>query len=126
MEEITITKLENAQNSSEQNPKPGDTKVIPFNFVMVTLIDRGSVDLSKKISLEYEIDLLDPQGKSLKKSTIDVEIPSGKKRMRINANIQGMPITIPGDYHFRIGLKNSSEKLFQEVASIPLELKGEF
>lgn len=98
---------------------PQDDKlVIPLNIQLVSFwsID----DYHKENTSEIKIELIDPQGKLIRSFINILQSKKGNKRLRSIANIQGMPITENGLYHYRVLQKHGNE--FKLVSELPLEV----
>ena len=65
---------------------------------------------------------MDPKEKELKKIIVPIKFQNGIRRNRLRIRFKALDITIPGDYGFRISVKNS-KGFFEHVDTIPLEVK---
>lgn len=73
--------------------------------------------------LEIKGELIDPQGEVLNSYQNKFSVKTGVERFRNRTNIQGLPLTIPGRYVFRLWQKSNGEKEMKVVAELPLEVK---
>lgn len=99
-------------------------KVIPFVFEIVMLLRRivsSTVD-DREITTDIEVALVDPEEKELKKIIAPVKFQKGIQRNRLRIRFNTLDITVPGNYGFRISVKNS-EGFLKHVGTIPLEVK---
>lgn len=72
---------------------------IPFNFQMITLWKRQNhTDAGTDVDAKIQVDFLDPDKKSLQKTTLNFAIPMTKVRARNVLNINGLAVTKTGEY----------------------------
>ena len=95
--------------------------VIPLNFEVVSLLSNTEVKGETKI--EIKIVILNPEMDKLGDFVAPIVIPAGKKRMRSRVKMSGLPIKGGGDYIVLVSLKTKEDKNFQDVASLPFEVK---
>ncbi|MDE2213237.1 MAG: hypothetical protein KGJ34_01765 [Patescibacteria group bacterium] len=96
---------------------------VPFQFDIVVLVARSSKsDLSRGMSLEAKVCLLDPDRKILMENKFPGLMEKNKRRLRFNLKFNGMPISRNGDYTFLVSVKEKDEKNFSEEVEIPLEV----
>ena len=94
--------------------------VIPIEFQLVSYWSRQQAD--EKINLKAAGELFDANGKIINSFQNSFLIKSGIMRFRSRTNIQGLPITGPGQYHlrfYRLNIKNEREM----VAELPIDVK---
>ena len=94
--------------------------VIPIEFQLVSYWSRQQAD--EKINLKAAGELFDANGKIINSFQNSFLIKSGIMRFRSRTNIQGLPITGPGQYHLRfyqLNIKNEREV----VADLPIDVK---
>lgn len=101
----------------EKMPK-NDKLVVPINLQVISLW--LIKDLTKENSSEIKLEFIDPKGKVLNEFINILKVPTGEKRMRNIANIQGLQITEEGRYYYRISQKKSNK--FIEVVKLPLDI----
>ncbi len=94
--------------------------VAPFNFEVVTLLDRESPRGEPEVALKAGI--VDPAGKTLGNFDHLVRFVEGKRRMRVVMKIIGMPVNKSGVYRVMIMLKEQGGGDYKIVAEIPLEV----
>jgi len=125
-----------------------DTNNISLNSVFEQLgvdIDKQAKGNSIRIPIEYEIvsfwlnsesnkerqffietAIIDPKGTRLQSFPQVVVMPVGIKRTRARFKIQGLELTVSGNYIFIISFKEKAIESFKKVAEIPLEVKINF
>lgn len=118
IEEITITP--SGEATPEKAFKSGLLVGHPFEIVI--LFSRVDDNISEELNSEFIITLSDPLGKALMNAVFPAKIEKDKKRLRINIKMNGIKITLEGNYVFRIYLKNEATKE-EELASIPFDVK---
>lgn len=116
MEELTVT-------ISKKAPK--DLKIatinIPISYEVVSYLLKDSKNNEDNPLIRIQI--LNPKGKIMKSFEHLVAWEKGKERMRTRAHIMGLNVDLPGNYIFRIYLKEKIEDEYSQVAEIPLKVK---
>lgn len=99
---------------------------VPINFEVVSFWLKDSAEKVVKANLEIEI--IDPEGKVLKKFPQTLEFPPNIRRLRSRLRILGFVLTVSGNYVFKVKIKDEKRKEYQDVAELPLEvnLKKEY
>ena len=100
-------------------------KPIPLQHEIVMLWRRAlstTID-DRAIQVEVKIALLDPSGTELSQLIYPLSLPGDRRRVRTKFRVDGLPLTTPGDYVYRILLKNIENADFEEVFKIPFEVK---
>ena len=116
LEEINVTFTKNKEDS-----KFPEKLNIPMNYEIVSFWLKGKKEELVRAQIEYS--LISPDGKELCNKTQDMEIPINIRRFRSRMKISGLPVTIIGDYTFKVKLKERNEKSFKLYADLPLEVK---
>jgi hypothetical protein len=99
-----------------------DSKVtIPASFQIVSLWKRNN-NLNLELKNEVKISLQDPKGKEMQHVEYPMVIPADKKRMRFITPVNGMNITIEGEYRFIVTIKEPSQTAFKKVAELPIDV----
>lgn len=93
---------------------------IPLEYEVVSMWYKKEKEISVKGKVELEI--VNPKGKVEKIFSQDIELITGKKRLRSRMKIRGFAISMNGDYLFRIKMREEGEKSFHIVAQIPFEV----
>lgn len=117
IEEITI---DLPIDYEKQIDKDG-LSVIPVQFKLVSLWNR--VAFGNEILIgDVKVVFKDPEGNNVQDFTYTLNIPSDKRRMRFNVDLNGLKINLnkSGNYIFEINIKGPNEISFQKVAEIPL------
>jgi len=107
IDEITVDLK--ANDPSKVNKNSIEKINIPINFQVISVWKRNNLsDSDKATDTKLEVEFLDPIGNSLAKSIIEMHLPADKKRNRYILNVNGMQITITGEYQiqFREIMKN--------------------
>lgn len=98
--------------------KASDSKlVVPVKFQLVSFWIIGN-DQSEVLNVEGE--LIDPQGQVLNNFSNTFNIKKGVKRFRNRTNIDGLTVSVPGEYIFRMKYKPEGETKYKIVAEVPL------
>jgi len=102
-------------------PEPQKDKiVIPIEFNIVNFwIDD---DTTKERKFFVEIDLIDPDNKTLNTTSAEYIMKKGVKRFRNRIKAQGLSITKDGRYWFKIKMKEKKKDKFKEVGELPLDI----
>lgn len=101
--------------------KVGDGKlVVPVKLQLVSFWTINGSNQAHVLNVEGE--LIDPKGQILNKFNNIFNIKKEVKRFRNRTNIDGLPVTEPGEYTFRIKYKPENESKYQVVAEIPLNI----
>jgi len=102
----------------------GKTKVAIDHEISLTW--RRVVDLSladKRISFMCRISLVDPSGSVLEQTTNTFWFQEKSRRTRQRIRIDGFVVTEPGDYIYRIDVKDNEADDFRKVNEIPFEVR---
>ena len=94
-------------------------KIISFPIQVISLWRRLDKEPFKKISqIEARAELLDPEEKVVYAQNFNLTLEENKERLRHRLMFEGLPLTIPGIYRFKISLSKS-----QQVVYVPLRIK---
>lgn len=104
---------------AENNPK---IPVVNINFELFTLWKKNKKGLA--VSALEKIDFIDPKGVVLGTIKSPLELSKDKDRFRLRVLIEGLKVTTPGEYKFKISVKDKSAVTYEVVAQIPLEVKA--
>ncbi|MBI4067534.1 hypothetical protein HY407_04060 [Candidatus Gottesmanbacteria bacterium] len=98
---------------------------IPIEFEVVCMWVKNDKTPFKG---NLNVEILNPKGTVVKNFEQPLEMPETMKRLRSRLKIMGMVVEEPGDYIFRVNVKEEGQKLYKAVAELPLEinLKKEF
>jgi|AMQJ01.1.fsa_nt_gi hypothetical protein len=113
VEEITV-------NFSKPEDISMPQKNIPINFTVISLW--SDEDTSKRRKFEYLMEILDPQNKKISEFSNISIFEAGKKRLRTIIQINGMAVTLEGEYTIVVKYKMKSDK-FIVASKIPLDIK---
>jgi len=94
---------------------------IPLQYQVVTFISKEKEDM-KDIKYSIRVTLENSDGEKKILINQNLTFLAHKKRMRSINQIQGLPVSKSGVYHFIVELKENGGK-FQKVADLPLEVK---
>jgi len=117
LEELNVSLTTKNARSNKLPEKVG----IPINYEIVCLWFKKNTQELASAQIEYS--LISPEGKELIKNTQSMEIPVNIRRFRSRMKISGLPLTINGDYFFKVKIKESGDKNFKLVSKLPLEVK---
>lgn len=95
---------------------------IPVTLEITSFFQRHDLSAGE-LKSDAMLTLLDPKGKILKENPFQIIFPSGAKRLRFRTKLNGMPITVPGEYRFILKIEEGKD--FSEVSSLPLDIKIE-
>lgn len=76
----------------------------------------------KIVKADVIVEIVDPRGAVLKSFKQPIEMLENIKRFRTRFQIQGIGLTITGNYKFIIKVKESKDKEFKIVSEVPLEV----
>ena len=116
VEQINISKK---QNTLTQKRESGKNLRIPTQLELLTLWGREDSDGR---SVDAKMQLFDPQGKVLINQQYQLVFEEGKKRLRFRARMDGIIISIPGEYFFVISTKED-KKEYRDKVQIPVDVK---
>lgn len=111
--DINPTPQAKGQNNPEYN--------IPLQYQVVTLISKEKED-ARDTKYSIRVTLVNSEGKKKILVSQDLTFLAHKKRMRSINQIQGLPVSQSGIYHFIVELRENDGN-FQKVADLPLEVK---
>lgn len=101
-------------------PKDGSIN-IPLQYQIVSFF--VTTEKNKTEKGKIKIDIISPAGKNFTVLDNTFEIPKNIQRMRVINTIQGIGVTIPGIYTFKISLSQSEKDKYVKVAEIPLDVE---
>lgn len=121
VEEITITSI--PQIAENRSPKDGSPQKfsIPLNLTITSLWQRNDDVNEGDMSVDARIRFTDPKGEMVNQNPLPLSFKKGFKRLRAITMINAITFTTPGEYRFVI--EASTNKGFEEVCSIPLQIK---
>ena len=93
---------------------------VPLEFELTSLWYRESSE--GEYSFDFKIELQDPSNKKISKFENVLVFPNGKKRLRSQLKIQGLPINDSGVYKFLISFKDKKMKAFQNALELPIDI----
>jgi hypothetical protein len=118
LEQLNVPK----EKFSKAADNPAANVVVGVNCELITLWKKAEKD--KVVLAEEKIELADPNNKVLGSIINAIEIPENSHRARIRVVVNGVKITVEGEYKFKISVKNKEDKNFVEMAQVPLEIKA--
>lgn len=98
---------------------------IPIEFEVVSMWVKNDKTNFKG---NLKVEILNPKGVIVKNFEQPLEMPETMKRLRSRLRIMGLVVEQPGDYIFKVSVKEEGQKLYKADAELPLEinLKKEF
>lgn len=117
VDEITV----DINQKDVKNDKKESPIGIPVSFQIVSLWKRNN-NLELELKNQVKIYLLDPKGKELQHIEYPMVIPADKKRMRFITPINGMNITVGGEYRFVLTIKEPGKTSFEKIVEVPIDV----
>ncbi len=77
---------------------------------------------AKKRNFDLQIELFDPNNKKLNQFTMKAIFPERKKQLRTIVKINGLTVTSPGEYKFKVSYKEIEKTKFEQATEIPLDI----
>jgi len=107
-------------------PQENKNNKLPFNHELVVLFRRIlNIDIdNKEFSVDVKLELVDPNGKILTETIAPLIFKKNKRQMRFVIRMDSFIYTIPGDYLYKISVKQLNDKSFKISHEIPLEVKS--
>ncbi|MCK5022015.1 MAG: hypothetical protein KAR54_02095 [Candidatus Pacebacteria bacterium] len=101
-------------------------KTILFNHEIIVLFRRIlNLDIDdKEFNIDVKLEIIDPKNKIIGEIYTPLNFEKGKRIMRFKFKMDSITITIPGDYVYRISIKQLNDKNFKISYEIPLEIKN--
>jgi hypothetical protein len=93
---------------------------IPFSYEIVSMWVRE--DKSKIQEFDCEVEVFNPSGYSVFKFPQKITMGIGIRRIRTRLQVQGIIISLAGDYIFKVKIKPNKTSKFITVAELPLEV----
>lgn len=118
LEELQVEK----KDTSGKSIIPERGEAIPFNFQVISLWKRLRENTTELLT-GGELEVIDPEGKSLVKIPYPIKLEKGKERFRSILNFQGFKITVPGEYTFKTRARDTNRQNFIEVGEAYLVVK---
>ncbi len=102
--------------------EPEKDIVAGITYEIISLFKKSNKD--KKIVGEQKIEIIDPEAKILMDKSHSLEIPENSGRVRFRIQFQGLKLTVPGEYIFKVSIKDSETNEFETVAELPLQINS--
>lgn len=115
VEQINISKKQNIPTTKKE--RVGNLR-IPIQLELITLWSRQD---SEERKVDAKMQLLDPQGKVLIQQPYQLAFEKGKKRLRFRMRMDGIIITISGEYSFVIST-TKDKKEYRDQVQIPVDV----
>lgn len=116
IDEITINKDANIEEAVAKSKK----FQISMEFALITQFEHSLKD--NQGIMHVQVEVIDPSKSELGKMNMPLEIQRGKKRTRIIVQFPNLVATKSGSYNFVISLKEDNERVYTEIARVPLEI----
>lgn len=110
LEQLKIT----AKSPSGENIIPQKGIVVPMDFQIVCFLKRIA-GINDTFSLDGEIEIIDPKGETLSKHPFPIIMERGKERVRAIMGFPGLKVTVPGEYVFKLRIREDKENEFVDV-----------
>ena len=124
---ISLFNIIDQINISKKNfPKQNESKIIPSNYEIVVLLRRLlNLDIdNEKFNIDIKLKLIDPNNKILREIVAPLEFERDKRNMRFRFKMDSFVVTIPGDYFYKIEIKQLEDKDFKTSYEIPFEVRS--
>lgn len=100
--------------------KTADYINIPIEYEIVSLWLK--TDHKKSLKADVKIEMVDPEKNINKTFNQIISMPSAMKRLRSRLKVSGLTLSIPGEYFFKIKIKEEGQDNYRAVAELPLEV----
>jgi len=110
----------------EMNKKENKPVLFPLQHEILLLFRRAidpALTQEQFTSVDMKVSLVDPLGAQLVENLIPMKFPNSK-RYRYRLQNPGFLITKPGDYVYRIQLREQHQESFGQPHEIPIEVKS--
>jgi len=118
---VNVLETLNIEGSIDDLTKVSKSKkgnIFPYNLSIVSLWARE--DEKGDVNFIFKLEIEDPEGEIIAENEREVPLNSQHKRTRTRINMNGIKITSPGDYIFRISKKINDDYII--CAEVPLEI----
>lgn len=100
------------------------TQVRLNHEILVTWRRALNLDISGEgMDLMCRITLVDPSGEALQENTNVFTFQTGMRRTRQRVRVNGLHVSRPGDYVYRIEIRVADDEEFTTVNEIPFEVR---
>lgn len=99
------------------------TTVAPINHEIVTFWRKIINIDDREMIIDFEISWVDPTGKSLAKFVSPLKCDAKNRRTRFKIQVAGLPLTVPGDYVYKISTIPTDGGEPKHVFNIPLDIR---
>lgn len=107
-------------NSNKDIIDKNKIKNIPAKFEIISFWKDD--EINKKRHGEFIIELYDPNDKKINEFKSVFMMPKTMKNMRTIITFEGLPITIAGEYIFKIKFRENANEKYRQVSELPLEV----
>lgn len=94
--------------------------IVPINFEVVSLWKK-LIDKNNDLNTNTEVRVIDPNGNLLAQFPYKLEIKKGLERLRTRLKFNGLKVTIPGEYTFKINIEENG--VFVNAGDAYLQVK---
>lgn len=116
VEQINISKK---QSTTAQKKESRGNLRIPTQLELLTLWSRED---SEGRNVDAKMQLLDPQGKVMINQEYQLAFEKGKKRLRFRMRMDGIIVSISGEYSFVISIRED-KKEYRDKVQIPVDVR---
>ena len=108
-------------NVEVKDPKKVPKKInIPIDYEVVSLW--LTLKREKTLNADIKVTIVDPNQEKVEVFQQKLKILPKFKRMRSRLRVKGLVVEKPGDFTFKVEIKEENEKEFRLVAELPLEI----
>lgn len=95
---------------------------LPLEFEIVSFWKKEG-DPTSDLKAESEVEVINPEGKSLQTFKQQVNLPPKMRRLRTILRVMGLTLDNSGDYTLKVTIKEEHDKAYQVVSEIPLQVQ---
>lgn len=104
-----------------QQKQEGKPLIFPLAHELVLLWRRtiSAEFATEPLQTDFKISIFDPTGKAIQETIAPLILEKNIRTMRLRIKLMGFPLTVPGDYVYRIELRQPNKETFEGEYEIP-------
>ena len=95
---------------------------MPLNYSLVSMWYKEKPNDLTEMNCEVKVTLITPEKKEVNQDPVSFHFPSANRRLRTQINIQGFPVTVSGDYYFKVEFRENTKDEFKVVSQFPIQV----
>jgi hypothetical protein len=95
---------------------------VPHEIILLWMRTLNTAISAEVVSTTCRLSLIDPRGKELQQTMAPLNLDRNIRRMRFRMRTHGLNITVPGDYIYRVEVRDLRGTNYNKVLEVPFEV----